>query len=649
MCGIAGILNFKNAHSRQLNSVYSMTQSIRHRGPDDEGYFTLDENGKESTYFGNDTPVEWRSKNEKISKYVKDSLKTYSVLAMGHRRLSIQDLSMAAHQPMTYGEGNFTIVFNGEIYNFNEIKTELYGKGYKFTSHSDTEVILAAYAEWGENCLNRFNGDFAFALWDSKRNSLFCARDRIGIKPFYYVINDGRLIFGSDIKTIIASGLYEPNYDNLGLYLAMASGIAPRPITAFKSIKSLKQSHWMRVQLDGTVETKQYWKIPIGTQKNSMKENEAIELLDEKLTKAIELRLVADVTVDTFMSGGVDSTLISAIASKLHPSIRAFTLGEPDPLSELDEVDQAKATAQMHFMTHIVERIDPAKSLIDLPRWISNYEEPFHSLPANDLISKIVKNHSGKVVLSGLGGDELFGGYGYYKASHLPNLAKLNFLEKFYPMTYTKFDKIVSVMLTKTKDRIYSKLVTWEADKILNQLFVPEFLNDVNIPDILHELYAKDLEFTDTLEAISYMDIMHYIGNHHVHRLDQFTMAHSVEGRFPFLDHEFITAAMKVPSHLKVNRKSQKYILRKLAENYIHPSCLSMKKNGFNLPLSDWMVKELKDLVETSLEKLKKRDFIEPGSIDCFFKAYKDSTFSYSKIWHFVALELWFDKFLDKK
>ena len=647
MCGIAGILSLAGTPQQQIPHLVAMTRAMRHRGPDDEGYMTVGESGRIRHFLGADSPLAVRARFP-TSGMVTSGDQATSLFAMGHRRLSILDVSSAGHQPMSDSSGRYWIVFNGEIYNFKALRSELEVLGHRFQSSSDTEVILAAYGQWQEGCLVRFNGDFAFAIWDAHQQSLFCARDRIGIKPFYYVWDDQQFVFGSDIKTLIASGLYRPEPDPHGLYLAMAFGIAPRPITAFKGVRALEQAHWMRLHADGRVEKQRYWNIPIGTQDLKMKEGDAVEQLEEQLQRSVARRLVADVPVGTFMSGGIDSTVISAIAARKHPGIKAFTLGYQNAAPEMDEVSQAAATARLHPMEHIVKRVDPEESLEDLQAWIAGYEEPFYSLAANYEISKIVKENQVKVVLNGLGSDELFAGYERYRYSRIPQHPWLRLLAGLADVIPNgKVARGASLFGAQTPDHLHTLLFRQGDDKYLHSLFHSSFAIDSNLLEYIHNLYARETVFGDAIEAMSYMDLMNYVGNHHVHRVDQFTMAHSIEGRFPFFDHELIETAYRIPSRLKIHKGKHKYILRRVAEKHIAKECLTMKKKGFSLPLALWMKGPLEPIVTKSLTRLMERPMMCSDTINRLNKAYKSGHLSPTRIWHLVALELWFERFID--
>ncbi len=651
MCGIAGILAFNN-HKLPFENIEPMTRSMKHRGPDDEGFaFFSGAESKVSIFGGNDTP---KTVLDAGLSYTPRAVRAESIpanthLTLGHRRLSILDLSPAGHQPLSTDDGRYWIVHNGEIYNFETIRKELENQGLHFSSNTDTELILKAYAVWGPECLKKFNGMWAFAIWDTKKKTLFCARDRIGIKPFYYMIHNQTFLFGSDIKSIIASGLYRPKPNMEGLYLAMAFGIAPRPRTAFANVYALEQAHWMRVHIDGHIENQRYWAIPVGTQKSNMGELEATEMLEERLKASIERRLVSDVPVGTFMSGGIDSTTISAIASDFQPGIKAFTLAYKDVPPDRNEVHQAVATASMHPLDHIVHWVDPVAP-DDLHSRIAGYEEPCHGLSANYIISQLARDNGVKVVLNGLGGDELFAGYGWYSRIRFwrfthgfaPLLSRI-------PLIYGKRRlRLLSMCAAKSADRFHTTQLAITMDAELHELFSDPNLKHINTPDILHEMYVGDLEFGDDLEAVSYMDIMNYIGNHHVHRSDQFTMAHSIEGRFPLLDHELVEAAFQIPSHLKKRGRQQKYILRKVAQKHIAPECLAMKKKGFALPVEQWLRGPLKPILEKKLQSLEKRAEICDGIPAKWFRQYQAGAKSPHQIWHLAALELWFETFIDR-
>ena len=660
MCGIAGIINFYNSETTLGVPLLKMTKQMTSRGPDDEGFVLFTADGSISSFYGDDSQLPSDGGTPDFpgfpTQHIRSAVTQKSQVALGHRRLSIVDLSPFGHQPMASSDLRFWIVFNGEVYNFLEIAESLKKEGVVLRSSSDTEVVLQSYVLWGNSCLKLFNGMFAFAIWDNEKKELFCARDRIGIKPFYYTILNNKFIFASNIKTIIASGLYQPTPDMEGLYLAMAFGIAPRPKTAFKNVVALEQAHWIKVNAaTGRIEKERYWFIPVGTQDHNMSEADAISLLEERLSTAIKYRLVADVPVGTFMSGGIDSTIISAMASKIQPGIKAFTLAYESNASEFNEVKQARATATLYHMQHIVETVRPEESLQYLDKWIDGYEEPYYSLPANFVISKIVKNNKVTVVLNGLGGDELFAGYSYYKFAPyytwLKHIGKLfKFIEHISILRKNnRIERMFQLLQASTPDRLHTALFVKTSDFDLQRLFAVRELKKFNTIDYLHDLYVKkSLHFEDAIEAMSYMDIMNYIGNHHVHRVDQFTMAHSIEARFPFLDHNLVEAAFKIPSRYKLRGRIHKYILRKLAAKYIAPECLSMKKKGFALPLKQWMQGPLSSLVKKKLSSLKQRDIFVHDYINECLNRFESGDYNVTHTWHLTMLEMWFERFIEQ-
>lgn len=642
MCGIAGIFGFEG--QAELARVVAMTNMMRARGPDDEGFVIIVGDARGKCFFGADSSQEVR---ERLGPRARDASKINATgrVVLGHRRLSIVDLSPSGHQPMSDHNLRRWIVFNGEIYNFRELRLELQGLGHTFYSSSDTEVILAAYEQWGSACLLRFNGDFAFVIWDPDDRSLFCARDRLGVKPFYYVHTNGHFAFASDIKAILASGLHPAEPDRDGLYLALMFGMAPRPITAFRGIRALEQAHWMRVHHDGRIESARYWSIPIGTQDESMQLRDAESELSAVLRRAVCRRLEADVPVGTFMSGGIDSTTISAIAAQEHPGIQAFTLGFEDSAPELDEVMEAEATARMWPMRHVVERIDRNALPCDIETWIDGYEEPYYSLAANHVISSVVRRHGVKVVLNGLGGDELFGGYAYYRLPpwfgrvHLKGLATIG-RNLVNPLGFRR----LRMSLAASPDRVHTLAFARWSDRDLQTILKPSWHLPIPAEDYIHCLYAKGLKFHDNVEAFSYMDLMNYLGNHHVHRVDQFTMAVSVEGRFPFLDHEVVELAFKIPTKWKVSEHSQKFVLRQVAGDLIAPQCLAMKKKGFGLPLELYLRGPLARVMRDALSRLEGRGIVRAEALDdC-----RRGLVPCEQLWQMASLELWMQRFMDR-
>ncbi len=635
MCGIAGIYNFSNSAISAIegfSSVANMAKSMTHRGPNGEGYFI----GYKENTLGDYYPT------------ADDSLfGKKGDIFLAHRRLSIIDLSSAAAQPMCCDNRRYWITYNGELYNYLELMKELSDIGIKFKSKSDTEVVLKAYSHWGYKALEKFNGMFAFAIWDDHEKKLFCARDRVGIKPFYYTIQNNQFIFASDINTLIASKRYHPVVNLEGLYHTMSYGIAPRPMTCFKDIYALPQGHWAMISEDSHFKINRYWQIPINTQDHSMSEEQAADLLEQTLTKSVQRRLVADVPVGTFMSGGIDSTLISALAAQAHPGIQAFTLGYEDYAEELNEIEQAKATAALYPLQHTIETISMRSILDGFENNLQIYDEPFYSLSPNYLISKLVSENALTVVLNGLGGDELFAGYRHSRWANRGSLFRLA-APFITPLKGKRelFARVSEFSNAKSIDRYYSYLFTIMSENMKQNLFQSNHVKNFNTIESLHHLYVgKDMRFSDNIEAMCYMDLIHYIGNHHVHRIDQFTMHFSLEGRFPFLDHEVIEAAFRIPSKYKIKDGLQKYILRKVAQKYIAPECLSMKKKGFSLPMDYWLRNDLSSYAKSQLDKLSKNELFSKSTINQIWPMFEARKLQSRHVWQLVALQTWFERY----
>ena len=345
MCGIAGLFYYDRLEG-DVAAVRRMTDAMRSRGPDDEGFALFDAAGRAPRLFGGpDTPEDaFRAPHAYCPREQLEGAELTANLALGHRRLSILDLSPAGHQPMCTPDGRYWLVYNGEIYNFKEIRDALEARGVQFETRCDSEVLLQAYVLDGPRFLEQLNGMFAFAIFDRHQRTLFCARDRIGIKPFHYHAGDGYFLFASELPALLDAGVHPAAVNPDGLYHGMSLLIAPRPMTAFQGVVALAPGHWMTIGEGGKVRGERYWAPPVGPLQHARSAESFIEELDELMNRAVARRLVADVEVGTFMSGGVDSTLISSLAAKHQPGIKAFTLSH-DLDAGLDELPQARAVA----------------------------------------------------------------------------------------------------------------------------------------------------------------------------------------------------------------------------------------------------------------------------------------------------------------
>ncbi len=646
MCGICGIFNFRNSKS-QLEAVKKMTDEMDNRGPDDEGIVSFSENYKVKHILGGiNTPKNvWESSLPFTPK------KTYFneeiTLALGHRRLSIIELSAKGHQPLCSKNQRYWIVFNGEIYNYLDLKKQLISSGFTFYGNSDTEVLINGFIKWGKELLIKLDGMFAFAIYDSQKKEIFFARDRVGIKPLYYSLQKNKILFASDIKTLLASDLVKKEINIEGLYHCFSFGVTPRPDTIFSEIKSLDKATWMIINNQGKVTQKSYWEIPINTVDYSLTEKQAVKLLDESLHKAVKKRLLSDVPVATFMSGGVDSTTMTAIASLYNSGINAYTIGfKNEP--KLNEVNEAKAVSNKYSINHIIDYVDSTQVLKKLQDIVRCYEEPKGFIDPQYLLSKTVSEHKIKVTLNGLGADELFGGYNYHRWIKKWYLAR--FLKPIispFQNTSTFSQKLYDV--AKCSSIIDFNTINWSylTEKSKQSIFKKAVIKDFNTIDKVKQLYFSNQNFSSNMEALEFIDFNNYLSNHFLYRSDQFLMRFSLEGRFPFLDNELIDLSFKIPAKMKVKGDIGKYILKKTAEKYIPKKNIYKKKKGFRFPLKRWMKYELSAVIEEKIENLQNREYFDSDGIKEKFDKYKKNRIRFSEILQLVMTEIWFEEFID--
>jgi asparagine synthase (glutamine-hydrolysing) len=576
MCGIAGILNFNNEPVSTV-VLQSMTDAIAHRGPDGEGHFI-------------EGPV-----------------------GLGHRRLAIIDLSPAGHQPMATRDGTYVLTYNGEVYNFRELRIELETLGYQFHSRTDSEVVLKAYEEWGEKALDRFNGMFAFAIWDRQRQELFLARDRYGIKPLYYTLQNNSFIFGSEIKAILSSSAYSTEMDMEGLleYFTFQNFFTDK--TLFKGVRLLPSGSYMRIAARDrkSFSPVRYWDYYFSEPENQHSEEEYLEELDRLFLQAVNRQLVSDVDIGAYLSGGMDSGSITAIAAQHLPYIKSFTCGfDLNSASGMELGYDERASAE--FMSYLfktehyemVLKAGDMERILPLLSW--HLEEPrvgqcYPNFYVAQLASKFVK-----VVLSGGGGDELFGGYPwrYYRA-----VVNDNF-EQYVDKYYVFWQRLIP---NKTVHEVFKPV--WNEVKHVwtRDIFRDVFLkheHNLKCPEdyVNHSLYFEAKTFLHGLLVVE----------------DKLSMAHSLETRVPFLDNDLVDFAMRVPVKMKLGKltevvrlnenepgpKTKKYfnktkdgklLLRKAMERYIPPAITDREKQGFSAPDASWFKGESIDYVREKL------------------------------------------------
>jgi asparagine synthase (glutamine-hydrolysing) len=620
MCGICGILYFDRSRRVDTSSVKAMTDSLAHRGPDDHGI--------------------------RINRNV----------GLGHRRLSIIDLSPAGHQPLSNETGEIWITYNGEVYNFLELRKKLESKGHQFLSKTDTEVIIHLYEEEGDRCLDYLRGMFAFALWDEKKQKLFIARDRIGQKPVYYFEDKEKLIFASEIKSIFSSAMVKKEIDYEAIYQYLHLGYVPHPKTGFKGIKKLPPGHHIILK-DKKLELDRYYDTEGNLHnKRKLDEEELSERLVYELKEATKIRMIADVPIGLLLSGGIDSTAIATLASKINGSINTFTVGFEDEF--YDERKEARAMAKTLDSVHHELFIKPDVADI-LPKIAKAYDEPFADPSAipSYYISELASQHV-KVVLNGDGGDETFGGYGEYIQGLIGRgLACIpssicSIFPKFLNQKSDGRLKSLSQVLSlggNPIEYILAHLRLAIPYEKFNSVLNPEFLvlvNSLNPVDHLIK-YFKDLDNNDTINTMLAVDQRTFLPDDLLFKIDIATMAHGLEARSPFLDHQLIEFVNRIPGSQKIKGLKKKYILKRAMNSLLPAELLKRPKHGFDVPVSAWLKGILKELCEDIIQNnhLISQLFQKHQLLDMFTE-HNNGVHDHGRFfWTIIMLHFWSEQF----
>jgi asparagine synthase (glutamine-hydrolysing) len=612
MCGIVGIVS--NSPQAQRAWLAIGRDAMTHRGPDDAG--------------------EWWSGDGRVG--------------LAQRRLAIIDLSPAGHQPMHDASGTLSIVFNGEIYNFADLRKELIAKGHSFRSHSDTEVILAAYREWGTDCLSRFNGMFAFALFDARQHTVFIARDRAGEKPLFYHQANGVLRFASELKALLADPALTRRIDPEALDCYLAMGYVPGDRCILQGFHKLPPAHALLFDLQtGQAKIWRYWQLPeFATAQGTLEESALLDELEALLEDAVRRQMVADVPVGVLLSGGVDSSLITAMAVRASSQVQTFTIGFPGH-GMLDETEHARLIAR-HFGTRHTELMAEDATANLLPRLARQFDEPMadSSMIPTFLVSQLVRQHC-TVALGGDGGDELFGGYGHYSrlqwmqknlgAIPLPlrngialaaekllpvGIKGRNWLqglggdlEKGLPLMASCFDATTRGCLLAAQSGWYA-----QAEDVLRS----------RLP--VHP---------DLLQRATRMDFSNYLAEDILVKVDRASMLNSLELRAPLLDYRVIEFAFgKVPSHLKATAQDKKILLKRLTARVLPPEFDRQRKQGFSIPLGEW----LKGGAFKALFNEVLRDpecSFDAGTVDGLLRGQDRGRSNSERLFALVLFELW--------
>jgi asparagine synthase (glutamine-hydrolysing) len=629
MCGICGRLNFRGEEMVSPGLVKAMADTIHHRGPDDEGYYVS------------------------------------GPIGLGFRRLSIIDLQ-SGHQPLSNEDGRIWIVFNGEIYNYQELRALLLSKGHVFKTKTDTEVIVHLYEEFGTECLQRLRGMFAFAIWDGNARTLFLARDRVGIKPLYYCLTDTSLVFASEIKAILA----DPSTDRK-LNLALIDRFLmfrylPGEETLLKGIQKLAPGHYLLLK-NGNPVVRQYWDLRIGEPHLKISLEQAESDLLDLLTKTVGLHMIADVPVGVLLSGGVDSTgILSLAANQTQKKVSSFTVGFAGR-DVTDERPYARLAAQTFGTQHYDMTINANDFAALMPQYVWHMEEPVCEPPAIALycVSRLARNYV-TVLLSGEGGDEAFAGYSNYRNFVWLERAKrritplngiaargLSFANSlFHSHRIAKYAPLINAPFP---DYYYSRtLAPWRnATNGMGKIYSTDFILKINREHSLEPLrrLQEHVRGQNALDAMLYIDTKTWLPDDLLIKADKMTMANSVELRVPLLDHHVLEFAASLPPRFKLNRFASKYILKKALSQRIPKEIRNRKKTGFPVPYASWLRNDLKDFVWDLLmdRKTINRGYFRKDAIEGLLRTNSNGTDYSKEIFSLLSLELWQRAFLERE
>src|SRR5580693_4083024 len=624
MCGIAGVVSATRESNITEALVRRMCDQIVYRGPDDEGLYAADGAG------------------------------------LGMRRLSIIDLS-GGHQPVFNEDRSAWIVYNGEIYNFPELRAQLEKSGHRFYTKTDTEVIIHLYEEMGADCVQKLRGMFALAIYDRANRKLLLARDRLGKKPLHYAMLKDKLYFGSEIKSILAVAPELAEVNAQGLLEYLYYGYVPDPITAFTGIRKLPPGHLLEFQ-DGKIHTRQYWELPEYNTHAPKSEEECLVELEQRLFEATKIRLISDVPLGAFLSGGTDSSTIVALMARASSGpVKTFSIGFKK--DDFNEANYARIVANKFGTDHheMILEPDVVKTVGHLT---SSLEEPFgdSSMLPTYYVSQMARQHV-TVALSGDGGDEIFGGYDRYRIhagrrvfEHVPGWARKFFRDQVFPrlpnnMRGRSFSYNVSLPWRERYVDHLSFLPTFERDTPLLSPDFREILKRSDDPGNVLRRYFAQAPTKDPVDQLLYVDTKTYMVGDILTKVDRMSMLNSLEVRVPILDHVFVEWVASLSPEWKLRGNQQKYILRKLAEKVGVPrEVLYRQKQGFSLPLVHWMRNELKDMLMVLVEpRTLERGYFQPSGVRKLMDDHllRGKTMT-GRLWRLLMFELWHRNFLEK-
>ena len=628
MCGIVGRVNFLSRKPVDGVVLGRMNDLIAHRGPDDEGLYAAGHMG------------------------------------FGNRRLAIVDLSSAGHQPMSSEDRRLWITYNGEIYNFPELRTELEARGHRFRSHTDTEVILAAYREYGVECLERLRGMFAFAIWDSQNERLFIARDRVGKKPLHYWMDADGIAFASEPKAFLADPGFVPRPDLAALSLYLTYQYVPSPASAFAGVAKLPPGHYLIVE-NGRVTTHRYWRLRYG-HKVVMSEDEACREIISRLREAVRIRLISDVPLGAFLSGGIDSSAVVALMSQLGGRVKTFSIGFEQ--KDYDETAHARVIAE-RFETDHHEFVVRPDAVDIIPELVWHYNEPYADSSAipSYYLARLTREHV-TVALNGDGGDEDFAGYDRYVANaaaaridRIPRPLRTAAARAIAVVgrgrnprgVLARGQRFLSAVADTPVDR-YGRWISHFAPPLKDELCTDELRRrsgDEHPFALIREAYARS-DANDMVDATLDVDVNTYLPEDLLVKMDIATMANSLEARSPFLDHQFMEFCASLPSEFKLGGLVKKRVLKRALRGVIPDEIIDRPKMGFGVPIDHWFRHELRPLAQDVLldTRARERGYFDQAVVGRLLDEHVRGTARWhSQLWNLLMLELWHRTFIDRR
>jgi asparagine synthase (glutamine-hydrolysing) len=622
VCGIVGIVAHGGTVAPDL--LERMTQSLAHRGPDDSGTIVIREESPK--------PVE---------------------IGLGNRRLAILDLSPLGHQPMQDPETNNWIAYNGEIYNFREVRAKLESEGIRFRSQSDTEVLLKAYGRWGEACLAEFRGMFAFAIWDARRHRLLMARDAMGIKPLYYSTQGKHFLFASELRTLLGTGLVPRRMDRAGLLNYLRFGSLYDPITLIEGVSALPAGHWLTWE-KGNIKVSRYWDLA-GDGNNSLASQDATDLR-HLIDESVRMQMVSDVPVGVFLSGGIDSSSLASILSGSGGKPHTFSVVFRE--SDYSEAEYSRLVAQRFGTEHQEVLVSQSDALEAIPGALGAMDQPTIDGLNTYLISRVTRAAGIKVALSGLGGDELFAGYSTFRTvpqmerfadvwGHVPRAARLSLAGAFAMLAPATDQNRKLTGLARGNGNLLhpyflsrelfapaqsSTLLTFDVNPVLDRATEP-----------LREALARTREL-DPINRVSYLEARCYMLNTLLRDSDVMSMANGLEVRVPLIDHRLAEKMFSLPGRLKIDRSIPKPLLVNALQGTLPDEIVHRRKRGFTLPFEHWLRDEMRPEVEAGLRRMEGGllgSLFERAAVQQVWDDFQQGRTSWSRPWALYVLQQW--------